>query len=473
MKSIKLGDFKLIEFDPITEKEIVWNKEKFLKQVKIVQTNLKKLKINSDDIIAISLPNSVMNYIISYALMNLEIPIANLFFDYREIAVKNRLKIINPKFIISTKDFSRIGYDTIKVEELLKPNEEKNDNMVDEIKLKEKLAFIHFTSGTTGMPKAVPHELKDLEGLLKSNQKVLRLSEKDNYLCTADYGWVTGFYYGFILPLFTNSKTYIVKDATGNNLLKSLKNFKRWKINKIYSSPSFLTIAIREIKRLSKNNLKVFSVGEKLKGSLRKKYLENDIEIIDTWWQTELGSITISDNNGNNNMGKILSGIDFAILQNNELIERDIESKEGELLIKRTHPSIFKGYMNSKKCKFIEDYYQTGDIVKYNENKTFEYVGRADDVIVRGGELVSPYEIEDFISKNFDIEEFFIGKTKNNRVLLFTVDKNINFEEIKNRIFNELSPIMIPDKMIIIKNIPRTYSGKIKKSEVIKEYEDI
>ena len=152
-------------------------------------------------------------------------------------------------------------------------------------------------------------------------------------------------------------------------------------------------------------------------------------------------------------MGKILPGIDFAILQNNEIIEKDIENKEGELLIKRTHPSIFKGYMNSKKCKFIEDYYQTGDIVKYNENKTFEYVGRADDVIVRGGELVSPYEIEDFISKNFDIEEFFIGKTKNNRILLFTVDENINFEEIKNRIFKELSPIMIPDKMIIIKNM--------------------
>ena len=70
----------------------------------------------------------------------------------------------------------------------------------------EDLALLHFTSGTTGMPKAAMHVHEAVVAHHATGRLALDLHPDDVYWCTADPGWVTGMSYGIIAPL-TNGVT--------------------------------------------------------------------------------------------------------------------------------------------------------------------------------------------------------------------------------------------------------------------------
>jgi acetyl-CoA synthetase len=296
------------------------------------------------------------------------------------------------------------------------------------------------------------------------------LNDNTSYLCTADYGWVTGIYYNLLFPMLTGVHSYLIKNLNGFSLLKSLKYFKEWKIEHLYTSPLFLKMAYRFFKNNRTDIKSFYSVGEKLPSFLREKYHDLGYNIVDTWWQTELGCISISNNKAEKGMGIPLSFVNTALLIDNKVYdEKNKSSKTGELLIeKESHPSIMSGYYHDEKVnrnKFIGKYYRTGDLVKISKDGHFEYNSRVDDVIVLAGELISPDEVESLIMKQFGITELSYVMCDDNKIRLF-VTKVVDEEKIKKAIFSELSPVMVPYEIVFIENLPKTESSKIKKSEL-------
>jgi len=345
-------------------------------------------------------------------------------------------------------------------------------------------ALLHFTSGTTGMPKGALHVHQAVLTHYVTGKYVLDLHKGDIFWCTADPGWVTGTSYGIIAPLVCGVTNLI--DEEEFDAVRWYSILEEHKVNVWYTAPT----AIRRLMRLNlqpreKYNLQhlrlICSVGEPLHAEAvlwgQKTF---GIPILDNWWQTETGGIMIANYPSMNikpgSMGKPLPGVEAAIA---ELTETGIQiivepGKQGQLVIKQNWPSMFRGYLHDddryKKC-FRGEWYITGDLAKKDADGYFWFVGRADDIIKTSGHMVGPYEVESTLMEHEAVAEAaVIGKPDpviGEIVKAFIVLKSgySDNENVKMDIIGfarkKLGPGVAPKEITFVNELPKTKSGKI------------
>ncbi|MBF0197895.1 MAG: AMP-binding protein [Planctomycetes bacterium] len=459
-----------------SDTSIEYTKNEFIREVeKISSVILTELELEKGDIVSIFLPTSVETYMIAFAIINAGGVVNNLFQSYGDDALLNRLAISQPKCLITNDNHHKRVKSLWPAGQVFSSNsliKKSSDAEVIPFSLPydNQLMFLHFTSGTTGFPKLVPHTRKDLQGVIETNKLVFQVDDSLNYLCTADIGWVTGVYYGMFLPLLTGVKSHVVKNMDGHSLLKALRQLKEWKIDVLYTSPTFLNMSLRYFKKHQPKLRTILSVGEKLPTALKSDYKEIGYDIIDTWWQTELGCVTIASTNSSAHMGVPLPFAELGFLQDNGDILTACQGEDsisGELLIRTTHPSIMEGYFNNPKAnssKFRDGFYLTGDLARLHLSGEVEYLSRADDVLVIAGELISPDEVESFVIDTFlEISSSVLVKNNSGKLVLYCVGEG-DEREIQNAIADKLMSAMTPSQVIFVDNIPRTESGKIKRN---------
>jgi len=348
----------------------------------------------------------------------------------------------------------------------------------------EDLALLHFTSGTTGMPKGALHVHKAVLTHYITGKYVLDFHEGDIFWCTADPGWVTGTSYGIIAPL-VNGVTSII-DEEEFDATRWYSILEEHKVTIWYTAPTAIRRLMRmDIKPLKQYNLEnlriILSVGEPLHAEAviwgEKTF---GIPILDNWWQTETGGIMIANYPSMKvkpgSMGKPLPGLEVGIA---EIIGNQIQilsepNLQGHLVLKKGFPSLFRGYLNEeeryKKC-FIGEWYLSGDLAKKDADGYFWFIGRADDIIKTSGHMVGPFEVESTLMRHPMVAEAaVIGKPEpaiGELVKAFVVLKfgNSPNEETRMNIMGfarkELGPAVAPKEIEFVDNIPKTRSGKI------------
>jgi acetyl-CoA synthetase len=349
----------------------------------------------------------------------------------------------------------------------------------------EDMSCLHFTSGTTGMPKGAIHVHKAVMVHYMTAKYSLDMHPDDIFWCTADPGWVTGTSYGVIAPLL-HGLTNIVDEAEFDA--------ERWyrilqdqKVTIWYTAPT----AIRRLMRLEIKPRQLYdlshlrfsaSVGEPLNPEAvvwGKEVL--NLLIHDNWWQTETGGIMISNYNSQDirpgSMGRPLPGIEATIVHRNEDGTIDIEDQhsiEGELALKPGWPSMFRGYLHDedryKKC-FLDGWYITGDLAERDEDGYFWFIGRADDIIKTAGHMVGPFEVESALMEHPAVAEVgVIGKPDpliGELVKAFVALKpGINpCEELRVELQGfgrtKLGSAVAPKEIEFVDYLPKTRSGKI------------
>ena len=348
----------------------------------------------------------------------------------------------------------------------------------------EDLALLHFTSGTTGMPKGALHVHKAVLTHYITGKYVLDFHEGDVFWCTADPGWVTGTSYGIIAPL-VNGVTSII-DEEEFDAARWYSILEEHKVTIWYTAPTAIRRLMRmDIKPLENYNLEnlriILSVGEPLQSEAviwgEKTF---GIPILDNWWQTETGGIMIANYPSMKvkpgSMGKPLPGVEVAIaeVKDNQIQLLSEPNLQGHLVLKKGFPSLFRGYLHEEerynKC-FIGEWYLSGDLAKKDADGYFWFVGRADDIIKTSGHLVGPFEVESTLMRHQMVaESAVIGKpepTIGELVKAFVVLKSGNMpnEETKMNIMGfarkELGPAVAPKEIEFVENIPKTRSGKI------------
>ena len=348
----------------------------------------------------------------------------------------------------------------------------------------EDMALLHFTSGTTGMPKGALHVHKAVLTHYITGKYVLDFHEGDVFWCTADPGWVTGTSYGIIAPL-VNGVTSII-DEEEFDAARWYSILEEHKVTIWYTAPTAIRRLMRmDIKPLENYNLEnlriILSVGEPLQAEAviwgEKTF---GIPILDNWWQTETGGIMIANYPSMKvkpgSMGKPLPGVEVAIaeVKDNQIQLLSEPNLQGHLVLKKGFPSLFRGYLHEEerynKC-FIGEWYLSGDLAKKDADGYFWFVGRADDIIKTSGHLVGPFEVESTLMRHPMVAEAaVIGKpepTIGELVKAFVVLKSGNMpnEETKMNIMGfarkELGPAVAPKEIEFVENIPKTRSGKI------------
>lgn len=354
-------------------------------------------------------------------------------------------------------------------------------------------ALLHFTSGTTGVPKGAIHVHGAVVGHSVTGHLVLDLHPGDVYWCTADPGWVTGTSYGIISPL-VNGVTSIVDEADFN-AERWYQTLQDEKVNVFYTAPTALRMLQRAGTELSDqfdySSLRlVASVGEPLDPeSVHWAQEVFKVPVLDNWWQTETGGIMISNCRTRpvkpGSMGCPIPGVIVALLKTDESGELILDShgapvevvtpnETGELAIRSGWPSMFRGYLDQPEryasC-FVNGWYRSGDLAKRDSDGYYWFIGRNNDVIKSAGHLIGPFEVESALTEHpAVVEAGVIGKpdpaagsiVKAFVVLAKGYEAN---ESLRHELLGHsrklLGAAVAPREIEFADDLPHTRSGKI------------
>jgi acetyl-CoA synthetase len=345
-------------------------------------------------------------------------------------------------------------------------------------------SFLHFTSGTTGMPKGAVHVHGAVAMHYATGQVALDLHDEDIFWCTADPGWITGTSYGIVAPL-VHGVTSVVDEADFDA--------ERWYrilqdegVSVWYTAPTALRMLMKSgvemAKRFRFARLRfVASVGEPLNPEAVWWGMDAfGMPIHDNWWQTETGGIMIANTAAMDvrpgSMGKPLPGIEARLARRDEKGVRWIETAdtEGELALRAGWPSMFRTYLGQeeryRKC-FAEGWYFSGDLARRDADGYYWFVGRADDVIKSAGHLIGPFEVESALMEHPAVAEAgVIGKPDpvvGEVVKAFVMLKagHAPSEELRAQILGHarkrLGAAVAPKEIEFATALPHTRSGKI------------
>ena len=346
-------------------------------------------------------------------------------------------------------------------------------------------ALLHFTSGTTGIPKGVIHTHDAVVAHYASAVHALDLGPDDMFWCTAHPGWITGTCYGIIAPLVMGAT--LLADSAEFDAERWCRLLQDHEVTVWYTSPT----AIRMMMRLGDEVIRghdyrrlrfIASVGEPLNAeAVTWGEQVFGTPLHDNWWQTETGAIMIANQAHMpprpGSMGKPLPGIEAAVVERKrgggiEIL--DTPGCRGELALRVGWPSMFQGYLNDReryeRC-FAQGWYLSGDMVTRDADGWYWFVGRADDAIKSAGHLIGPTEIERVLLAHpavadagvFGVPDPIIHETVKAVVVPKpgTVADEALRRELHAHARRILGPAIAPREIAFRDRLPKTLSGKI------------
>ena len=347
----------------------------------------------------------------------------------------------------------------------------------------EDMALLHFTSGTTGLPKGVVHVHQAVVAHAETGRLALDLKPGDIYWCTADPGWVTGMSYGIISPL-CNRVTMVVDEAEFD-LDRWYSILEREKVQVWYTAPTAIRMLMRAGAEAARGRdfsaLRFLaSVGEPLNAEcVIWGQGVFGLPFHDNWWQSETGGIMIGNTADMDikpgAMGKPLPGIEAGIVaRDGDTVTEQPDGAIGELALRPGWPSMMRAYLGQPeryaKC-FAGGWYLTGDLAMRDSDGYFWFVGRADDLIKSSGHLIGPFEVESALIEHPAVAEAAVigvpDETAGEVVKAFVTLK-AGFEpnealerELRGHARKRLGPAVAPREIVFRDHLPRTRSGKI------------
>ena len=360
------------------------------------------------------------------------------------------------------------------------------DQRVDEFAVfrtyAESPSVLHYTSGTTGKPKGAMHVHASVFAQYLTTKVVLDLRDDDVYWCTADPGWVTGTSYGIIGPWAVGG-TQVVVDA-GFSSGRWYESIEKHRVTVWYTAPTAIRMLMKDglgpVRLRDLSSLRhMASVGEPLNPEAVRWGREAfGLDFHDTFWQTETGSIVVTNLPGMpvkpGSMGRPFPALDAAIVDPRSGEPITDAGKVGLIAVRPPWPSMMRTYWNNSATyhrKFLNGWYICGDEASLDADGYFWFCGRDDDVINTAGHLVGPFEIESALLEHEAVaESAAIGKPDpvNMEVVKVFVALRPGYEpsadlelSIMNFVRRKLSPLAMPQEITFVDRIPKTRSGKI------------
>ncbi|HEY5152457.1 MAG TPA: acetate--CoA ligase [Candidatus Saccharimonadales bacterium] len=460
-------------------------------------------QVAKGDRVFVFLPSIPERYVAFLGILKLGAIAGTMFAAFQEMALLDRLVDSEAKVIITNADLypriANIQKDLPNLEKIIivergSETQPEADDIVyyDQEMAKAAAAFepahmskddysyMLYTSGTTGKPKGVVHSHYDVLQAIVTTKYVLDIQADDVYWCTADLGWVTGVVYG-VLGIWGLGGTSVIYEGrfSPENWYEVLQDNK---VTVWYSAPTAIRMLMGSPvnpKDYDLSSLRhLCSVGEPLNPEAIWWGLEAlGLPFHDTWWQTELGAISITNYPALDikpgSMGKPLPGIEAAI------IDDDGKSlplgSHGNLALKTsTVSSMMKTIWGNQEkfgSYFKGEWYISGDAAFLDKDGYFWFIGRVDDVIMTAGERVGPFEVESALVAYPDVVEAgVIGKPDSVRgeiIKAFVVVKpgvvadDFLKQELQAHVKKHLAGHAYPREVEFIDKLPKTRSGKI------------
>lgn len=355
------------------------------------------------------------------------------------------------------------------------------DSVLKEKKLKlrsDDVINIQYTSGTTGDPKAVMMNHYSILNCAFAVGKNLKYSPKDRLLLCLPLFHVMGCVLSAMLCLVYGSTLVIIDRFKTSTVLKHLSNENCTAFNGVPTMFEFL-LDHPELEKTDLSNLKKGIIAGSCCNSNLLLNIMNKMNIKDlatTYGQTEALILCqnipeYSVDKRLDSVGKALPGIEIKIID--QTTKEEVPSgTPGELLARGIY--IMNGYYKSTKAANTaidqEKWLHTGDLATKDQEGFVKIIGRMKDTIIRGGENISPKEIEDYLLKHPAVKQAAIVGVPDNKlgeeICAFIIQKNairVTKNELIRFIKDNLAKYKLPKHIIFVDDFPMTTSGKVKK----------
>ena len=351
--------------------------------------------------------------------------------------------------------------------------------------------FILYTSGSTGKPKGVLHTTGGyLLSAALTHHYVFDYHDGEVYWCTADVGWVTGHSYIVYGPLCNGATTLMFEGVpTYPDASRCWQIIDKHQVNVFYTAPTairaLMALGDEPVKSTSRASVRLLgSVGEPINPEAWEWYYhvvgDARCPIVDTWWQTETGSIMIAPLPGAHDLKpgsatRPLFGVEPALFDNdgNELHG----AADGNLVIKRSWPSQIRTVYGDHQ-RLIDTYfstykgvYFTGDGARRDEDGYYWITGRVDDVLNISGHRIGTAEVESALVLHDAVAEAAVvgcpHDIKGQCIYAYVLPmrgvtpSDELLAELKAYVSEQVGAFARPDFIQWTPGLPKTRSGKI------------
>lgn len=282
----------------------------------------------------------------------------------------------------------------------------------------------------------------------------------------------------FFSALLSGSMIILSEKISAYNIVNFWKNFEKEEINSFHLTPEIantltkLSIGKDLIERII--NLQIVSTGSYLHPNIIDKFEKiYKKRLLSCYGLTELGGPLTIQNWEN-------TYIEGSVGYHSKEIKIKILKKSSDKQILIKSPYLMSFFINEKgkklKPKLINGYFNTGDIGEYKKKELFIF-GRRKDIVKKGAEIVSIPNIENIFLKSKLIEEVSglsdFDEIRGSKIYLFVKFKDHNnlysaIDKLKKEISKSLKRIELPDRIIPVPSLPKTYNGKVKK-EILRD----
>ncbi|ADJ13549.1 acyl-CoA synthetase [Halalkalicoccus jeotgali] len=347
-------------------------------------------------------------------------------------------------------------------------------------------ALLYYTSGTTGRAKGVLHKHRWIAGVAATQRFAVDLQGEDLYWSTGDLGWLTG-PINALGAWFWGTSQFTYEGEFEPEAWAGLLD--EHPITVLFSVPTAYRMLRERESVLDGVDLHLrhaLSIGEPLSAGVVDWGEDRlGVTIHDTYGQTETGNMIVNNyptmEVRPGSMGKPLPGIEATVVDP-ETGEPLPAGETGEIAQRGDYPCFFAEYWNqpekTEAC-FENDWYLSGDLGYLDSEGYFWFEGRADDVIISSGYRIGPFEVESSLGEHEAVAEAAVvpkaDPERGNIVKAYVVPSagaepsDGLVSDIQEHVKRELAAHEYPREIEFRDELPKTVTGKIRRTELREE----